>query len=194
MGKYIDADRLRSEIEKTYKSEIQPWLSGVSATSAIYDYIYPLIDSLQQEQPELTQVPCIEQEIQKKGWVDYGLLISEIGLHRSNAIDRIKETKERATEIKRNIAPHDLAILGKYLESVGKEIVLCCLQRYCMDFMFTQDEVKEILQQEQPEVDLKEEIASFFSKNPIPHEHITGWPLLKNTALHFFNLGLNARK
>lgn len=48
--------------------------------------------------------------------------------------------------------------------------------------------------QEQPKVDLKEEIASFFSKNPIPHEHITDWPLLKNTALHFFNLGLNARK
>ena len=50
------------------------------------------------------------------------------------------------------------------------------------------------LQQEQPKVDLKEEIASLFSKNPIPHEHITNWPLLKNTALHFFNLGLNARK
>ena len=95
MTKYIDAELLREKIEKTYKSEIQPWLSGVSATSAIYDYVLPLIDSLQQEQPE---------------------------------------------------------------------------------------------------VDLKEEIASFFSKNPIPHEHITDWPLLKNTALHFFNLGLNARK
>lgn len=50
------------------------------------------------------------------------------------------------------------------------------------------------LQQEQPEVDLKEEITSFFSKNPIPYEHITDWPLLKNTALHFYELGLNARK
>ena len=50
--KYIDADRLQEEIEKVYKSEIQPWLSGVSATSAIYDYVLPLIDSLKQEQPE----------------------------------------------------------------------------------------------------------------------------------------------
>lgn len=50
------------------------------------------------------------------------------------------------------------------------------------------------LQQEQPEVDLAEEITKFFSENPIPHEHITDWPLLKNTALHFFNHGLNARK
>ena len=58
-------------------------------------------------------------------------------------------------------------------------------------------EVQELitsLQQEQPEVDLKEEITSFFSKNPIPYEHITDWPLLKNTALHFYELGLNARK
>ena len=49
-------------------------------------------------------------------------------------------------------------------------------------------------QQEQPDVDLAEEITKFFSENPIPHEHITDWPLLKNTALHFFNHGLNARK
>lgn len=49
------------------------------------------------------------------------------------------------------------------------------------------------LQQEQPEVDLKEEITSFFSKNPIPYEHITDWPLLKNTALHFYELGLLER-
>ena len=50
------------------------------------------------------------------------------------------------------------------------------------------------LQQEQPDVDLVEEITKFFSENPIPHEHITDWPLLKNTALHFFNHGLNTKK
>jgi len=59
--KYIDADRLRAEIEKVYKSVIQPWLSGVSATSAIYDYVLPLIDSLQQEQPEVD----LEREIDR---------------------------------------------------------------------------------------------------------------------------------
>ena len=53
--------------------------------------------------------------------------------------------------------------------------------------------IAESLQQEQPEVDLAEEITRFFSKNPIPHEHITDWPLLKNTAIHFYELGLNAR-
>ena len=53
------------------------------------------------------------------------------------------------------------------------------------------------LQQDQSEVDLAEEITRFFCKNPIPHEHITDWPLLKNTAIHFAEWGaihLNARK
>ena len=68
MGKYIDANRLCAEIEKTYKSEIQPWLSGVSATSAIYDYVLPLIDSLQREQQE----GDLEKEIEEyfEGWSD----------------------------------------------------------------------------------------------------------------------------
>ena len=57
--KYIDADRLRAEIEKVYKSEIQPWLSGVSPKSAIYEYVLPIIDSLQNEQPDVN----LEKEI-----------------------------------------------------------------------------------------------------------------------------------
>lgn len=157
MAHYIDADRLREAIDAQrqkmvitlYEIEDDKMEIRVKGMHDAFVDSLAIIDSLLQRQPKLTQVPRIEQETQKKGWMDYGLLISEIGLHRSNAINRIKETKERATEIKRKIAPHDLAILGEYLESAGAEIVLCCLQRYCMDFMFTQDEVKEIIQQEQ---------------------------------------------
>ena len=204
--KYIDADKLKTNIKNRYDNMLNRakldsdnanyWNGKADAYRAAYD----IIDSLQKEQTELTQVPRIEQETQKKGWMDYGLLISEIGLHRSNAIDRIKETKERAAEIKRNIAPHDLAILCKYLESVGAEIVLCCLQRYCMDFMFTQDEVEEILRQEQPEVDLDKEIDKEWKKcNPIDegmgvesaYVHIETFDII---ARHFYELGLNARK
>ena len=47
---------------------------------------------------------------------------------------------------------------------------------------------------EAKEVNLEEEICSFFSKNPIPYEHITDWPLLKNCAIHFFELGIKAQK
>lgn len=71
--KYIDADRLREEIEKVYKSEIAPWLSGVSAMSAIYDYVLPLIDSLKQEQSE-ENVP--------KGFIEGDKIIEyEVGMH-----------------------------------------------------------------------------------------------------------------
>ena len=199
--KHIDTNRLKAEIKKKRNEIVEEALDPDASIERVASAKYKkdalsdaisIIDSLQQEQTKLTQVPRIEQETQKKGWMDYGLLISEIGLHRSSAIERIKETKERATEIKRNIAPHDLAILGEYLESVGAEIVLCCLQRYCMDFMFTQDEVKEIIQQEQPEVDLKKEID---------RELDTRWKgeylstsKFRESARHFFNLGLNARK
>ena len=75
--KYIDADHLRAEIEKTYMLEIAPWLSGVSAKSAIYDYVMPIVDSLQQEQPEVD----LEKEIDRMwnprfnlGWDDNSLL------------------------------------------------------------------------------------------------------------------------
>ena len=61
MNKYIDADLLRAEIEKIYKSEIQPWLSGVSPKSVIYEYVLPLIDSLQKEQPEVN----LEKELDR---------------------------------------------------------------------------------------------------------------------------------
>ena len=50
--KYIDADRLRAAIEEKYRTEIWPWLSGVSPKSVIYEHVLPLIDSLKQEQQE----------------------------------------------------------------------------------------------------------------------------------------------
>ena len=41
------------------------------------------------------------------------------------------------------------------------------------------------LQAETVSEDLEEEITRYFSKNPI--KHLTDWPALKNTALHFAN-------
>lgn len=69
------------------------------------------------------------------------------------------------------------ATRGIYLSERMKE------DSYILSFIDTL-EVKE--------VDLEEEICSFFSKNTIPYEHITDWPLLKNCAIHFFELGLKA--
>lgn len=86
----------------------------------------------------------IGEESEKKGWIDYGLMISEIDLYRDNAARRIKEHKEQFDRLK---IP-DLYHVAEYYKSVGVEIVCCCLQAYCKDFSFTQDEVKEIIEKE----------------------------------------------
>ena len=100
-----------------------------------------IIGKMKQEEPT---PPGIEEESQKKGWLDYGLMMSEIGLHRYNAIDRIKEHRDQFDPC----SIPDLHHVAEYYTSVGAEIVCCCLQAYAKDFIFTQDEVKEIIEKE----------------------------------------------
>jgi hypothetical protein len=99
------------------------------------------IDNMKQEEPT---PPGIEEESQKSGWLDYGLMMSEIGLHRYNAIHRIKEHKGKFDPLK---IP-DLYHVAEYYEAVGIENVCCCLQAYGKDFIFTQEEVMEIIENE----------------------------------------------
>lgn len=70
--------------------------------------------------------------------------MGEIGLHRYNAIHRIKEHKEQFDPL----TIPDLYHVTEYYESVGAEKTCCYLQRYCMDFRFDQEEVKEIISKE----------------------------------------------
>lgn len=149
--KYIDADKLKAEIERRI-GEQKLYLSANNANNderrrliERYESLLSFIDQMQQEQ---STPPGIEEERQKKGWLDYGLTIGEIGLHRYNAVARIREHKKEADDIKRRMNPHDLAVLATYSESVGAEVFLCCLQRYCMDFRFDQEEIKEIINKE----------------------------------------------
>ena len=100
-----------------------------------------IIGKMKQEEPT---PPGIEEESKKKGWLDYGLMMSEIGLHRYNAIHRIKEHKEQFNPQ----AVPDLYHVAEYYKAVGVELTCCCLQAYDNDFIFTQDEVKEIIEKE----------------------------------------------
>ena len=86
----------------------------------------------------------IKEEGRRKGWLDYGLMMSEIGLHRYNAIHRIKEHKEQFDPQ----AVPNLYHVAEYYKAVGAELTCCCLQAYGKDFIFTQDEVKEIIEKE----------------------------------------------
>jgi len=149
--KYIDANRIKAEIYKITESltkSCNPDPLGtteecmVAAELEVLGLVKSIIDQMQQEQPT---PPGIEKESQKKGWLDYGLMMSEIGLYRYNAINRIKAHKEEFDPL----TIPNLYHVAEYYKAVGEEVVCCCLQRYCMDFRFDQEDVREIISKEE---------------------------------------------
>lgn len=144
--KYIDADKIKAETDKRLMDVNLEELRNMGLHRVwAYNDVKSIIDGMQQEHPI---PPGIEEESQKKGWLDYGLTMGEIGLHRYNAIHRIRECKEEAEKYARDLNPYKWHVLNEYMKSVGEEIVLCCLQRYCMDFRFDQEDIKEIISKE----------------------------------------------
>lgn len=148
--KYIDAERITAEIDKIIdglKKRCNPNPLGTigdmlaDAEIETLELVKTTIDEIKQDEPT---PPGIEEESQRKGWLDYGLMMSEIGLHRYNAIHRIKEHKEQFNPQ----AVPDLYHVAEYYKAVGAELTCCCLQAYGKDFIFTQDEVKEIIEKE----------------------------------------------
>jgi hypothetical protein len=148
--KYIEAERITAEIDKIIeglKRSCNPNPLGTTeecladAEIEALELAKTTIDEMKQEEPT---PPGIEEESQRKGWLDYGLMMSEIGLHRYNAIHRIKEHKEQFNPQ----AVPDLYHVAEYYKAVGVELTCCCLQAYGKDFIFTQDEVKEIIEKD----------------------------------------------
>ena len=148
--KYIDEDRIKAEIDKITESltkSCSPNPLGtteecmVAAELEALGFVKSIIDQMQQEEP---LPPGIENESLKKGWLDYGLTMSEIGLYRYNAIHRIKAHKE---EFDPRTIPN-IYHVAEYYKAVGEEVVCSCLQRYCMDFRFDQEDVREIIRKE----------------------------------------------
>ena len=146
--KYINGNKLKADINElidALKRKCEPNSFGtteeriVASEIEAFDLVKDTIDKMKQEEPTPSG---IQEESQKKGWLDYGLMVSEIGLYRYNAIHRIKEHKEQFNPL----AIPDLYHVAEYYESVGIEKVCCCLQAYCKDFMFTQEEVNNILE------------------------------------------------
>ena len=149
--KYIDADKIKAEIKwimaeemEMFSEQCQGGEEPNAANAVVYTRMQMLLSFIDQMQQEDPLPPGIENESQKKGWLDYGLTMGEIGLHRYNAIHRIKEHKEQFDPL----AIPDLYHVAEYYESVGAEKTCCCLQRYCMDFRFDQEDVREIISKE----------------------------------------------
>lgn len=178
--KYIDAEKLKRFVgelkERAKRNRCDSWRIVPRALEEVEGFI----TSLQQEKPEENKLPnkrtrvnyaiCKLQSFKplREAIVLDGYVYDEGKCYRENLLNYIHAIPERR-----------LMEIRSYLKEKG---------------WWPYDDDADWVEQEQPEVDLKEEITSFFSKNPIPYEHITDWPLLKNTALHFYELGLNARK
>ena len=147
--KYIDAEKITAEIDKIIrglKGGPMSMMEECRTASEIetLELVKSIISEMKQEEPT---PPGIEEESQRKGWLDYGTMMSEIGLHRYNAIRRIKEHKEQFNPL----SVPDLYHVAEYYEAVGAELTCCCLQAYGKDFIFTQEEVKEIIEEESQE-------------------------------------------
>lgn len=148
--KYIEASKVKAKIDKIIDGlkgscDSNPLGTTEECLAAAeieaLDLVKDIIDKMKQDEQT---PPDIQEESQKKGWLDYGLMMSEIGLHRYNAIHRIKEHKEQFNPL----AIPDLYHVAEYYKAVGAELTCCCLQAYGKDFIFTQDEVKEIIDKE----------------------------------------------
>lgn len=148
--KYLDANKVSAAISALInltKSNCLPNPKGTREEKIAAAKIESLkkvrfiIDEMKQDEPS---PPGIEEECQRKGWLDYGLMMNEIGLHRYNAIQRIKEHKSQFEILRVPKLYH----VAEYYMAVGVEVTCCCLQVSCKDMFFTPGEVKEIIEKE----------------------------------------------
>ena len=85
-------------------------------------------------------------------WIDFDMLMSEIGLHRNNAQRRILHYRDRHTPpptCPNLYTTHDFIDRFLYENEVGAEHILMCLQRWVEDFKFSDEEVKKIIEEEE---------------------------------------------
>lgn len=146
--KYINADRVTAKIDNVInvlKKDFNPNPKGTIRevlADAWIETLEKLRVSIDEMAEEFPTPSGIEEESLTTGWLDYGMMMSEIGLNRSIATRRIKEHKEQFDPQ----AVPDLYHVAEYYKAVGAEQTCCCLQVFAKDFMFTKDEVREIVE------------------------------------------------
>ncbi len=85
-------------------------------------------------------------------WINFDLLMAEIGLHRSNAQREILNYKNENKPFPTSPSEYtsrDFVHRLLYENEVGKEIILMCLEVWCNDFKFSSEEVKDIIAKEE---------------------------------------------
>ena len=113
-------------------------------------------------------------------WIDYDLLKMEIGLHRSNAEREIVNYKEKNDPFLTSPKEYTReALIDRllYENEVGKEIALSCLERWCDDFKFSDEEVAEIEEQKIREETVKKMVDWLEDNITKETEVIAGGPV-----------------
>lgn len=80
-------------------------------------------------------------------WIDFNMLMDEIGLHRYNAQQRILAYKEKEKPWKTSpseFTQWDFVDRLLYENEVGAEKILMCLENWCNDFKFSTEELREM--------------------------------------------------
>lgn len=80
-------------------------------------------------------------------WINFDMLMDEIGLHRSNAQREILAYKENNKPMKTSpseYTQHEFVDRLLYENEVGQEIILMCLESWCKDFKFSTEELKQM--------------------------------------------------
>ena len=80
-------------------------------------------------------------------WVDFDMLMAEIGLHRDNAQREIVHYKEECRPMKTSPSEYTQREFVKrllYENEIGKETALMCLQQWCNDFKFSTEELMKL--------------------------------------------------
>ncbi len=188
MGKYIPAEKLKTKIKERieeaqslYKPSLNPfWAGQISAFQSCLN----ILDSLQQEQPELPTI---------KGW------IARDDLDRLGLYDQKPTRKTKLGAFSGVVHPWEIGDtwIGRFsLDQAAKPLFpnLC----WTDDPMEVEIMFNPI--QEQPEVDLDAEIAIYLNRNVL--NRINNSDIIEDfttieageLASHFYELGLNARK
>jgi len=189
--KHIDTEKILTWFEDTFQdSEIEDWYHNKFVDGVVAPYTTK--DKLKEELSDIINSHSLQQE-QPNNMIQWtGNNLKEV-IDFTGKSPRLEEWFKSWEEYEKYVHSHN-DILKLFCDDGSHYDVPVYAWIVKTPDGHIVPSITYLEKQEQPEVDLVEEITRFFSKNPIPYEHITDWPLLKNTAMHFYKLGLNARK
>lgn len=186
MSKYIDADRLRAEIEE--RKKVEGWCEVGKDTADVYyargfrfacDFALTVIDSLQQDETQVDKMLCSQAWWEEQGWI---MIQPDATIE---GIDSLLKQVRKKLQQKQPDLPgiEEPGIPGK--DYIPVEWVDAC-EMYGK---------WKIVKQEHPDVDLEKALDEYYKNADFGPSEAIEYEIHKDIARHFYELGvLNARR